>query len=53
MDESIAHRLDRLLRLAKRFKRERDEIERSLVSALVQLAAYEGLLAGAFPSEKP
>lgn len=53
MDESIAHRLDRLVRLAQRFKRERDEAKRSLAEAGVQLAAYEALLAGAFPNKKP
>ncbi|HEY2142379.1 MAG TPA: hypothetical protein VGG98_10015 [Solirubrobacteraceae bacterium] len=54
MDDQFAHRLHRLLRLAKRFKRERDEAQQSLVDARVQLAAYEALLAGVFPSgEKP
>jgi hypothetical protein len=53
VDEHAAHRLERLLRLAQRFKRERDEAQQNLAEAGVQLEASEALLVGAFPSEMP
>jgi hypothetical protein len=53
VDEHVAHRLERLLRLAQRFKRERDEAQQSLAETGVQLEAYEAVLVGAFPHEKP
>jgi hypothetical protein len=53
VDEHDAHRLERLLRLARRLKRERDEAQLSLAEAGVQLAAYDAVLVGAFPHEKP
>lgn len=47
--DSPEPRIEAILRLARRLKRERDEARNRLDAAHLQLEAFEALLAGAFP----